>query len=207
MDSGAISHNRRLERHSKHAARHPSADQDFTQARPAHLEARDAAQAIIREVEGSDPQQSSNVQRGLFGPDGWFDNGDDNSDSGSSGSGSNESGHGGNGNGSGSGSGSNHGGGSSSSRPTARVCTYPGPDGVCSDAPTSSEYLNTRKRLLETVVQVGRSTSGRGGRREERVRTGLLPQTPPPSSPACPVLGNLKSADSKSTDYQTSDQR
>jgi len=199
MDSGAISHNRRLERHSKHAARHPSADQDFTQARPAHLEARDAAQAIIREVEGSDPQQSSNVQRRLFG----LGNGDDNSDSGSSGTGSNGSGHGGNG----SGSGSNHGGGSSSSRPTARVCTYPGPDGVCSDAPTSSEYLNTRKRLLETVVQVGRSTSGRGGRREERVRTGLLPQTPPPSSPACPVLGNLKSADSKSTDYQTFDQR
>lgn len=126
MDTGAISHNRRLERHSKHAARHPNDQYDFTQARPAHLEARDAAlDQIIRDVEQSQEDQGVDfdLQRRLIpiggGHDGGFDSGSD--------SGSNSGSHGG--------SGSNNGGGHSSQPPTSTVskCINRGPDGVCVD--------------------------------------------------------------------------
>lgn len=126
MDTGAISHNRRLERHSKHAARHPNNQYDFTQARPAHLEARDAAlDQIIRDVEQSQDDQGADfdLQRRLFFPP-------DDGDGGEPGSGSNS------GSGSHGGSGSNNGGGGHSSQtPTSTVskCINRGPDGVCVD--------------------------------------------------------------------------
>lgn len=125
MDTGAISHNRRLERHSKHAARHPNNQYDFTQARPAHLEARDAAlDQIIRDVEQSQEDQGVDfdLQRRLQGLLGGHD------DDGGSGSESGSGSHGG--------SGSNNGGGGHSSQtPTSTFskCINRGPDGVCID--------------------------------------------------------------------------